>query len=804
MIGLIQDLKFAARMFRGNPAIVVLSVIALALGIGANTAIFSVVRATLLRPLPYHDPQHLYDLTAIDAKGRASAFSMADFLSLRDNNGSFAGISTSNMRSSTLSGGAADAERVYALRVTEDCFAILGVPALQGRTLLPGDFKPGAPPSVVLSQRIWQRRYASDPNIIGTQILLDGESFTVAGVMPPQFEYRNKALEMWIPWIPSAGEFEARKDHGRTLLARLKPGVSIAQVQAELDAFANGMSTAFPRCRQELASSHRTHQARISRSISSAATSLARRNRIRGAHSLPQCRESLISSSRARGREIAVRIAIGASRWRIIRQLLTESFVLAFLGAICGLALAWWGERALIAAFPAQIPLPHIDRVSIDGVVLAFALAVTMLTSILFGLAPALQLSRTGIYGSLKPTRGANLRSVLIVAETALSLILLAGAGLMIRSFSKLVDVSPGFHAEHVLTVVVPVPSEPAGGGNRNDFYAAQAAKYQQMLTRVESLPGVLAAGLVSVLPLGPVETTSSIALEGEAAFNDDFRVQFRAASPTYFKAMGISVLAGRTFNDGDVREAPGAVIVSDALARRFWPGQNPIGKHMTATGKPVPPWLTVVGVVAGIRHRSLAELPEPELYRPYQQFLGPAFGAAIVVRGVNDPSTLTAAIRHEIHSLYHEQPIGDARLMTQVVADSTSQPPFLHIPIGCIRSPRTDTRSSRIYGVMSYSVAQRTREIGIRVALGAPGRGVVTLVLSGGMRLVFIGIALGLAGSLALTRLIANQLYATSPTDPATLIAVSVGLSVIAFAAAYLPARRASRVDPMVALRHD
>lgn len=509
---------------------------------------------------------------------------------------------------------------------------------------------------------------------------------------------------------------------------------------------------------------------------------------------------------------MAVRIALGAGRFRIIRQLLTESLLLAFLGAAFGLLFATWGERTLISFFPGGSVVPRLDRTSVDLWVLGFAVLVALVTGIAFGLAPALQLSRPNLNETLKEAsrstesgwRRLSFRGLLIVAETALSLILLAGAGLMIRSFVRLIEVRPGFQAENVLTVQLPAPSYVASAGPRQVFEARQATVYRDIVTRVSALPGLNATALVSVLPLGPVETHTTVGVEGDAAPNDDRRAQFRGVSAGYFRAMGIPLLKGRVFGDADTSGAPGVVIVSDAMARRIWPNEDPVGKHINMMGRPTGPWLTVVGVVGGIRHRRLTDEPDPELYRPFLQYLGPAFGAALVLRGERDPSSLTAAIRHEIRLLNPGQPIGDVKLMTQVVAESISLPRFYTALLASFAVLALLLAAAGIYGVLSYSVAQRTREVGIRMALGATRRNVLKLILGQGLGLVLIGVTFGVAGALALTRVIRAQLYATSPTDPATFAAVSGVLLGVAMAAAYLPARRAAGVDPMIALRDE
>jgi putative ABC transport system permease protein len=800
---MLADLRFAARMLRKNPGFTLPAIAALALGIGANCAIFSVVNAVLLAPLPYADPRHLYEIGSMDQKGQTTGASIADFVGLRERSTSFVKLSVDRFWSFTLTDRGHDAERVYGRGISTDTLALLGVPAHAGRIFLDEDFRHGAPRVAVLSYRLWKRRYSQDPHVIGTQMQLDGDSFTIVGVMPPQFPFPFNAYEIYVPWIFSGAELGNRKDHGSIIYARVRPGKSLAQAQAELDSFAQGAAAQFP-------DTDRDWHPRIG------PTTLGSTDRYKtqllvllgavGFVLLIAClnvANLLLARASARTREIAIRSALGAGRGRIVRQLLTESLLLAGVGAIMGMILGWIGARALMASFPVRAPRPPMEYSGIDGSVIVFASAVTMVAGIGFGLAPAFQLSRENLNETIKRGRW-GLRSALIVAETALSLILLAGAGLMVRSFARLLEVQPGFAAENVLTVQVPMPSFTNVNAPKKDVEARQTAEYHELIDRVRMLPGVTAAAISTLLPLAPMEVHTRIGFEGDPNPNQDHGAELRSVSADYFRAMGVAVLKGRPFTEADVDGAAKVGIVTDVVARRYWPNEDPIGKHVNMSGLPRGPWMEVVGVVAATRHRSMKDQPEPELYVPYEQYLGPAFGTALIVRGTTNPVALAPAIRNEIRTRYPTQPIGDVKLMTDIVSESIALPRFYTALLSVFAALALALASAGVYGVLSYSVAQRTREVGIRMALGASRSTVLKLVLGDGLLLVIAGVVIGIVGGLGLTRLIESQLYYTKPTDPATFAVAGALLIGIAMAAAYFPASRAARVNPVVALREE
>jgi putative ABC transport system permease protein len=809
-----HDLRFALRILRRSPGATLLAAGALALGIGANCAIFSVIDAVLLSPLPYADPRHLYEIGAVDPKGPVSGASLADFQALAEHPGVIEKISVNHFWSFTLADPAGDTERIYAQSLSPGAFDVLGSQAMRGRTFLPEDYRPGAPRVCVIAYRLWQRRYSGANDIIGRKIELDGERYTVAGVMPAPFQFPINVYDLWLPWIFSDAELASRRDHGLIIYARLRRGATLVQAQAQLDSLAGAMAQQFP-------DTDKNWHPRIGPAkLGAGDTYRAQLLVLLGATGfvlLIAClnvANLLLARAAARRREIAMRIALGAGRWRIVRQLLAESLLLASIGGAGGLAAGWWSARALIAAFPVRTVKPAVESGGIDMTVFLFALAATAVTGIAFGLAPAWQLSRQNVHDVLKESGAAarsgwrlSFRGAVIIAETALSLILLDGAALMLRSFERLVAVDPGFHAENALRVDVPMPSflsAITSFASRKDVELKQAAEYADLIDRIRAMPGVTAAGVVTVTPLGPVEVHTKVGFEGDPNPDQDHGAQLRAVSPDYFRAIGIPLLNGRAFSDADGGSAPEVAIVNDVIARRYWLKENPVGKHINMSGLPRGPWLEVVGVVGSIHHRKLSDDPDPEIYRPYTQYLGPAFGSALIVRTVRDPSSLAAAIRREIHTRYPAQPIGDVKLMTDVVAQSVALPKFYTALLGTFAALAMALAGAGIYGVMSYAVARRTREVGIRMALGATAANVLTLVLGEGIALVGAGVIIGIAGSIGLTRLLASQLYRTSATDPAAFAVVSAVLIAVAGVAALVPASRAARVDPVIALREE
>lgn len=802
---MLHDLRYAARILRKSPGFALLAVTALALGIGANCAIFSVVHTLLLAPLPYPDAQHLYEISSTDSKAEGTA--LADFATLKESGGAFERLAVDRFWSFTLTDHWGDAERIYGRALSPEMISLLGVPPRLGRGFKREDYLPGAPRVVLLSHRLWQGRYAGDARIVGQTIRLDDESSTVIGVMPPQFQFPVSVYGVWTPWAFSGAELANRRDHVSSIYARLSAGATVSQAQAQLDAFSHNVAAQFPDTDKGWHPIIRTTKLGSSDQYRTGLLTLLSAVGFVLLIACLNVANLLLARAAGRKKEMAVRIALGAGRSRILRQLLTESVLLSVLGASVGMLLASWGAKALMASFPIRAPLAPVEYQGFDGTMFAFAAVIALLASVIFGLVPALQLSRHNPNRELRGPRRIGARGVLIVAETALSLVLLIGAGLMIRSFARLMEVQPGFRAENVLTIQVPMPSfltAVSSFASRKEVETRQAAEYADLIDHVRTLPGVVAAGAATALPLGAVEVRTQIGFEGDTNPQQDHAAQLCAVSPDFFRTLGIPLLAGRAFTEADTVGAAEVAIVNDVVARRYWPNESPIGKHVNMSGAPRGPWYEVVGVVGSIHHRKLSDQLQSELYRPYRQYLGPAFGSVIAVRSIRDPSALGPMIRGQIRTLYPNQPIGEIKPMAELVADTVAQPRFYAGLLVAFALLALTLAVAGIYGVMSYSVAQRTREFGIRIALGATNRQVLGLVLRDALATVVAGIALGVAGAAALTRLIRSELYETTPTEPAIYVAVSLLLLAVAGFAGYFPASRAAGVDPMIALREE
>ncbi|MCX6632083.1 MAG: ABC transporter permease [Candidatus Solibacter sp.] len=797
------DLRYAVRVLRRTPGFAAIVVAVLALGIGANSAVFSVVNAVLLRPLPYHDPDHLYRLDEVNPKGQPAGVSPADAQIFRDRIHAFESVAVSHWQNVTLTGPEGP-ENTYGGKVSSQCFRMLGRPAALGRTFRDEEFRPGAPAVVILAHKLWKGRFAGDRGVLGKTLLLSGTPHTIIGIMPEDFFY-DQRFTLWTPWQFTAGETAKRED--RTPAAvRLRPGISPRQAQAELLAalretapedVRKGWSARLVPMAQLL-----TERVRTSLLVSLGAVAFVLLIACLNVANL------LLARVSDRAREIAVRTALGAGRLRMIRQLLTESLLLSVAGGTAGLLVGAWGARALVTLFPDRDPVPRLDQAHLDSAVLLFTLAVTVITGVLFGLAPALQATRANLTVALKESgrgtssgaRSGRVRNSLVIAETALSLILLVGAGLMLRSFQRLMAVNPGFNPDRVLTLRVPLPATIT-------VKAQQPAYYTRILDRLGSLPGLNSAGLIAPLPLADVDANSTFVVEGHLPPNGERQlVKLRAVSPGYFRAMGIGLRQGRVFDDADTRDGSAKVIVvSESLVRRYFPHQNPIGKRITQSTEGKGPFATVVGVVNDVPSLNLADAPEPEMYFDYRQFFFAPFAMTLVLRThAADPMHVAAAAQKEIRAITPDQPISDVKTMRDVLSGNVSQPRFYTLLLGIYAAIALLLAAIGLYGVLSYAVSQRLQEIGIRLALGASRGHVFRLVMGHALMLLGIGTLLGLAGSWALTRLIAAQLFRTQATDPATFAAVSGLMLAVALAATYVPARRALKVDPAMALRSE
>lgn len=804
MTNLWQDVRYGVRALLKKPGFAFVAMLTLALGIGANSTIFSFVNGILLRPLPYRNPERLVLLNEISSKrGEGSmGVSFPNFLDWREQNHVFEDIAAYGEGSYTMVG-AGEPEQLRGARISSGLFEILGVAPKLGRTIRPEEDHPDSDTVVVLSYGLWQRRFGSNPRIVGQTVNINNRPRTVIGVMPAGFKFPEVA-DLWLP-LALDTKLWTRNDHGLSAIARLKPNATLEQARAEMISVARnieeqnpvtneGLSVTVSNLREGLVGDYR-QALMILLGVVGFVLLIACAN----------VANLLLARAAGRQREIAIRSALGASRWRIIRQLVTESLLLSVAGGALGLVLAVWGLDLLLAAIP--IEFPFWMKFSLDGRVLGFTIAISLLTGILFGLAPALQASKIELNETLKEggrSAGAGaghhrLRNLLVVAEIALSLMLLAGAGLMMRSFMRLQQVNSGVNPNNVLTMVVPLPKDKYPEPEK------QAAFFQQLLERVRSLPGVEAAGAVSNLPLSGSTWGRSLTVEGRPVLSvgEAPVINHCVITPSYFRAMGIPLLMGRDFNETDSKDALRVTVIDERLAHEYWPNESPLGKRIRF-GPPESnePWHTIVGVVREVRHERLDMATRKSIYVSYQQI--PDRKMVLTVRTTTDPLSLATAVRNQVKELDPDQPVTDVRTMTEVISRSVWQPRLYAILFAVFGVVALILSSVGIYGVMSYAVTQRTHEIGIRMALGAQTYDVLRMVVGQGMILTAIGVALGLLGAFSITRVMSSLLFGVSATDPVTFLSVSVLLSCVALLACYIPARRATRVDPMTALRYE
>lgn len=808
MTGLGQDVRFGLRMLRKSPGFTVVAVLTLALGIGATTAIFSLVNGILLKPLPYPQSERLVRLLqSYPEKGLDSwRLSQASFALYRDQNHVFSAVAAYSPSGVNLTG-REQPERLQAAKVTADFFKVLGTPPLLGRTFLSGEDTPGRNVVCVLSYGYWQRHFGSDPHVIGTSLRLDNASIEVVGVMPASFRFPTADTDLW---IPLGLKPEALHPWFLTGVARLKPGVSPETAQRDVTTLLLAAGQKNPQLvsRNDPPPPGSGLKATVE-PLKEAITGKTEKSLLAlqfaaGMILLIACANIanlLLSRAMARGREIALRYSQGATPGRVVRQLLTESVLLAFCGAVAGIALAWWVVRAL-----SHLPLegiPRIEEVSISGSVLAFTAVVALLTGILFGLVPALQTYRLGLTAGMKEgQKGSSgklnrrVNSSLVAAQFALSLILLIGAGLVLKSFQRLMTVNPGFQPENVLTLLLPVTSQ------KYPSSAQTLQFYRSLFEQVATLPGVVSVGATSNLPFTGDENSDGYIVEGfePPDGGDAPQAQLQTVSLGYFKTMGMSLLRGRDFLETDKEDTPLVAVIDDTLARRYWPDGNAIGKRIKTTGDDQ--WLTIVGVVNGIKNASLSEELAPHLYFSHGQ--DPRLRMYMVVRATGQSAALTGAIQGKLHELDPDVPIYAVHTMEEVVSRTLNSQKLTNLLLTTFAILALLLAIVGIYGVMSIYVTNRRREIGIRLALGAQPSNLLQAVLKEGLILTVTGIIAGLVGSLATTRFIASLLYKVNPWDPAVFSALPLLLLVVALAACYWPARRASRTDPLVALRYE
>jgi putative ABC transport system permease protein len=795
---MLHDIRFGFRMLARNPGVTALAVIALALGIGGNTAVFSVVNAVLLRPLPITHPERLVWVWA-NSSSRNLAFAFTAYSTYAEwkaGSQSFQSMCAYQPASASLLVGN-DAERVDIMRVNNNFLRMLGVTPFAGRDFLPEDDRPGAPKVAILEHGLWQRRFGGNRDIVGRPIQVDGENVTVVGVLPRGFRFPAQAADMYVPIARSTAR-QAAGSPSVGVYGRLKPGVPIERAQAEIDAVSRRLEAAYPEMKGRGAHVWRVkdftvRNVRLSLLVLLGAVGLVLLIACANVANL------LLVRASARQREIAVRTALGAGRWRILRQLLIESILLGIAGGAAGLALGYAGIRLLPLYGPAN--MPFLKDVSLDRQVLVFAALASLLSGIIFGLAPAVSAFGARVFETLKQgslaageSRARNrFRGALIVIEVAMALLLTIGATLMVRTLLRLQSTSPGFEAEGVLTasITLPLPKYPKPE-QRIEFY-------HRVLDRLSAMPGDGAASMVSLIPLGGSNTGMNMLIEGQPAPRPEETPIFwrRIIDPAYFRVMRIPLLRGREFTDQDTG-SPRVAIINDTLARRYWPGTDPMGKRFGSGTT----WFTVVGIVGDVRFTSLTKDPEPEFYEPYRQT--PITDMILTVRTPSDPARLAPALRQAVLDTDRTQPVSRITSMTQVLANAVGTPRLAALLLAVFGIIALVLAAVGIYGVISFAVTRRTREIGIRIALGAGRRQVLRMVVGQAVILASLGVALGIGGALALTRVIEGMLFGVNAADPFVYAGVSVLLIAIAALAAYLPARRAAGVSPSVALRYE
>ena len=810
---LLQDFRYALRMLRKKLGLTTVVVLSLAIGIGANSAIFSVVDALLLRPLPYPQPERLANIW-LHSPG-IGIFrdwpSPGQYIDIQNENHSFEEMAIAQLRSMTLTG-RDQPERIDGMRASSTLLRMLGAKTLLGRLLLPEEDKPGKPPVAILSYRLWRRLFSSDPQIVGKSITLNGNPYTVAGVLRPEFSINTEAMpsegpmdkaDVFLPLPLGADAVQRRGDENYNIMVRLKPGVSVQQAQADIDLIAGRIRIKDKRD-QTFGMTVTGLQEQVVGDVRRALLVLLASVALVLLIACANVANLLLTRASGREKEVAIRTALGAGGGRIVRQLLTESVLLAILGGAAGLVIAQWSLSVVRTLNPGNIP--RLEDIEINGAVLAFTFGIAIVTGVLFGIAPAWRAIKVDLNSSLKSGGRSGqsdgglrlarnrLRGLLVVSELALSLMLLIGAGLLIRSFVRLQGVRPGFATDHILSMQVTV------NGPKYQKREAVAQFFQEIGNRINHLPGVKSQGLVSALPLTGTVGWGGINVEGYAPPpGQELQVDMRIASNDYFRAMEVPLVRGRFFSEHDTATSQQVAIIDEKFAQRFWPNNDPIGKHLWFDAKKP---LTIAGVVGTVKHYGLDTDGKIVVYFPHPQQA--SNGMYLVVQTSSDPEGLSSAIVREIHAVDATAAVYDLRTMQDRLRGSLARQRFASSMLGAFAAFALLLAAVGVYGVMSYLVSQSTRDIGVRIALGAQPSNILRLVVRQGMELAAIGITVGLIGALMLTRAMSSLLFGVTATDMVTFGSVALILGIVAFTATVIPARRATVVDPIVALRDE
>ena len=801
-----QELRSGLNKLRRKPGFTVLSVLILGLGIGVNVSIFSAVNAVLLRPLPYSNPDELvalYEQNLKADKAREPA-SPANYTDWTQQAGSFQQIGAAMSKTHNLTG-SGEPESIISYRLSPNFFQLLGTPPLMGRTLQPDDAEDSNP--VVLSYRLWQRRFGGQTNIVGQTIMLDGKPYTIVGVMPRDFQYPNLNTEMWVPLrIPP--KIQAMRDNRMLrVVGRLKPGVNLTQAQSEMNTLSARLANAYPASNAgwdvQVASLQKEFVGNVSlyMFLLLGAAGLVLLIACINITSL------FLVRAATRQKEIAIRASLGASRKRIVASMLIEGGLVALLGGLVGLIFAWRAREALVLFFPQTISnlrIPRVASLPLDARVFGFMFLLCAISTLVFGLLPAVQSSKPDLQSFMKEgVRGSGggftsrrFRNFLIVSEIALAFALMIGAGLLIKSFHQIRQINLGFEPDHLLTLRVELP---------NPKYEEDHPRinfYNQILRRIQNVPGVESVGLINFPPLSGWWNVLPVTFEGRPPVpaGQEPEIDYRVISPSYFSVMKVPLIKGRYFTDADHESAVQVVIINESMARRFWPGEEPLGRRIKMTGEHKDDWRLVVGVVGNVKHFGPDTEEKPEVYRPYLQEPWPLLG--LFVRTKVEPSSIASAVRNEIYAVDGDQPVSHVMSMSDLMSDSVAPRRVSMILLIVLGGAALLLALLGIYGVLSYSITQRTQEIGIRAALGAQRIDVMKLVLGQTLKLVVIGVLLGVLGAIGIIRVFSSLLFGVSPTDPFTFVVVTALLLITALLASYLPARRASQIDPVLALR--